>query len=73
MVDSSTTIQPSNESSDFNETTSLPLIQTTPTPEPFTTEPDSSTEIFDSPHCLEKENNEKPQDLALILMKNYSR
>jgi hypothetical protein len=32
-----------------------------------------TTEIYDSPQCLNQDSNEKPQDLAIILMKNYSR
>jgi hypothetical protein len=49
------------EESHLNDTQRLPLIQST------------TTEIYDSPRCLNKESNEKPQDLANILMKNYSR
>ncbi|KAI6175802.1 hypothetical protein M3Y97_00729100 [Aphelenchoides bicaudatus] len=68
MVDSSAITQPANDTT-LNETEMLPLTETT-TLAPIS---NSTTEIYDSPLCMEKSENEKPQDLATLLMKNYSR
>ncbi|CAD5228521.1 unnamed protein product [Bursaphelenchus xylophilus] len=35
--------------------------------------PETTTDIYDSPMCSDQDANEKPQDLALLLMRNYSR
>lgn len=62
MVDSSAITQPANDTTlNETETTTLAPIS------------NSTTEIYDSPLCMEKSENEKPQDLATLLMKNYSR
>lgn len=43
----------------------LPLQGPAPAPAP--------TDPYDSPACRDQDANEKPQDLALLLMRNYSR
>ncbi|KAI6222420.1 hypothetical protein M3Y99_01499000 [Aphelenchoides fujianensis] len=59
-----------------NETAGSGGPEQTTTPLPSSTAlPSSSSEeeIFDSPECLNQKSAEKSQDLALILMRNYSR
>lgn len=74
MVNSSnsTTMESNNESDIVETDLLLPLAENT-TDFLLNMDLNVTTEIYDSPRCLEKEMNEKPQDLAIILMKNYSR
>ncbi|KAI6200572.1 hypothetical protein M3Y96_00748200 [Aphelenchoides besseyi] len=57
----------------LNETTMVPVNETVVTPKPTSSEVNltATPEIYDSPECLEQKA--KSQDLAMILMKNYSR
>lgn len=65
-------IQTTTTESSLNESKILPLVRSsTTTARPLNA--NDAAEIYDSPQCTNKEHNEKPQDLAVILMKNYSR